>query len=665
MRRAGVTLIHYLRRHHGQPVVDEVLERAGASADDVLRGGRWLSYRLYCRLWSAATAVVADPLLGGKVGGETFSNQGLRGVARTLRTLGILGGAGMAMRSLPALGNRSSNCVQYRLITSGRTRAIVSVTEPADPPFGKERCDQRIGAVRSLAGLASPFPENVTVAHPQCIGNGDPACIYDVRWTARPVSRWVWFAAATSILAAVYALTFWGGMPLATAVLLLIAGFAAVIVLAVGRQRSDRLQESLFQVQDHQQRILEVNQLVEERNEELAAAYTDLEERTRELGEARAELEHQQRLTSMGRLVAGVAHELNNPLAAIQLKAEAIAACDDAAGVPQMTTAITDMVDRCRRLIRNMLDFSHENPDTRQDVAVSQLMRNTRELVSTALTHAGIQADWNEGRDLPPVRGDLGQLQQVLVNVMENAVDAVRHAPQPRKIRIDARYLEAQRIIRIDVQDNGPGVPTDIRGQIFDPFMTTKEVGEGTGLGLSICHGIVSAHGGQIHLVGTEDGAGALFRIDLPRSESTTTEKPSREHLDLPMRGHVENRTFRLLVVEDEPMLLETITQLLEVYGHQVHGAADAGEARDVLDGGEEPDAILLDLWLPGESGQQFHSNLPAGLQERVVFMTGAIKRDEPFAQQYRERFLEKPFSYNKFKDALDKLPTRAGGSVG
>lgn len=656
-RATGANLIRYLRRHHGQPIVDEVFERAGVSPDQILQGSRWIPHEAYCRLWSAAVAVVDDPELGLKVGSETLNISGLRGMAFAMRVLGIMGGPGSAIRSLPRMANRLSNCVHYQLINSGHSRAIMSVSEPAGGPFGKERCDLRIGAVTSLAGKASPFPENVTVGHPQCIGRGDPACIYDIRWTAKPVGQWVWFVAVAAILAAVYSLAWWAALPLPGAVLLLALSFLVVLFLGVGRQRSMRLQESLFQVQDQRQRILEVNQLVEERNRELADAFTDLEERTQELGQVRAKLEHQQRLTSMGRLVAGVAHELNNPLAAIQLRAEAVAACDDLAEVPAMTTTITDMVERCRGLIRNMLDFSRETPGTRQDVDPAQLVQDTRTLLSPVLTQADIEATWSMGTDYPPVRGDRGQLQQVLVNVLENAADALRHVPQPRQISIDVQFVEDQRIVRFDLRDNGPGVPADIREQIFDPFMTTKDVGEGTGLGLSICHGIVAAHGGQIQLVQTDDGTGALFRIDLPCSESRIVEGASHEHLDLPMNGQVADRSFRLLVIEDEPMLLETITQLLEIYGHQVRGAADANEARDLLDGDDPPDAILLDLWLPGESGQQFHHTLPEDLQARVVFMTGAINKDEPFAERFHDRFLEKPFSYHEFKQALSRLP--------
>jgi two-component system NtrC family sensor kinase len=255
---------------------------------------------------------------------------------------------------------------------------------------------------------------------------------------------------------------------------------------------------SLSQVRDEQN---QVNSIV--------VVMTDITDATI----LQAKLAHSEKMATIGRLVSGVAHEINNPLAAI------VGFTDLLIENPEVPDAAkTDLrvilqeSQRTKEIVQDLLIFARQTPARRQPVQVSAVLRQTIKLRGYDFSSHGVEVIQNLDSDIPPVLGDAQQLQQVFLNILNNAYDAVRETGQPGKIEI--RTSRQGGCVEVHVLDNGPGIANP--DHIFDPFFTTKEVGKGTGLGLSICYGIVQAHGGEILCHNNAGAAGCTFIVKLP-----------------------------------------------------------------------------------------------------------------------------------------------------
>jgi two-component system NtrC family sensor kinase len=295
-----------------------------------------------------------------------------------------------------------------------------------------------------------------------------------------------------------------------------------------------------------------------------------LEKVNRELRRAQDEVIRSEKMASIGRLASGVAHEVGNPTGAIlgylDLLAKGDLPQEEEKGVLQRTL---NEAERIRRIVRELLDFSRPSPDTEEDVDVNEVIRNAFSLVShQRKVWEQIQVITELQPDLPHWKGDPHQLQQVMINLFVNAADAMRSSDpanpdRGRRLRVASRSLgpeeivdfiesipqrrkedspsldysllrtrypseppfwgKVQAVIRVEVEDTGPGIPKEALGKIFDPYYSTKSLGEGTGLGLAICVRILESYGGQIHGQSGE-GKGALFSILLPVFGPSTTE---------------------------------------------------------------------------------------------------------------------------------------------
>jgi two-component system, NtrC family, sensor kinase len=226
-----------------------------------------------------------------------------------------------------------------------------------------------------------------------------------------------------------------------------------------------------------------------------------------------AKLMHTEKMAALGQLVSGVAHEVNNPLAAIvgftDLLLENPAVPEEA---KEELRVILQEAQRTRVIVQNLLSFARHMPAQREPVRVNSVLRQTLQLRAYDFSNHGVQMTEGYEDELPLTIGDPHQLQQVFLNILNNAYDAIREVRRPGKMAISTSHREGH--VEIAFRDNGPGISHPER--IFDPFFTTKEVGKGTGLGLSICYGIVRAHQGEIVARNNADGIGCTFVVRLP-----------------------------------------------------------------------------------------------------------------------------------------------------
>jgi signal transduction histidine kinase len=263
-------------------------------------------------------------------------------------------------------------------------------------------------------------------------------------------------------------------------------------------------------------------QELRESRERLRAYQEDLErmvaERTQQLERAQARLVQSEKLAALGELVAGVAHELNNPLTSVLGYAQLLEAGElDGEDARRALGVVLQEADRARRIVQNLLTFARQRAHERGPVDVNAALEQTVALRRYELERAGVEFVLDLAWDLPLIEGDLFQLQQVFLNLINNAAQALAGA----RGRIEIRTAHREGRVVVEVADTGPGIPPEHLPRIFDPFFTTKDVGEGTGLGLSISYGIVRDHGGEIYAENRPEG-GARFVIELPAAAPST-----------------------------------------------------------------------------------------------------------------------------------------------
>jgi two-component system NtrC family sensor kinase len=232
-----------------------------------------------------------------------------------------------------------------------------------------------------------------------------------------------------------------------------------------------------------------------------------------------AKLMHTEKMAALGQLVSGVAHEVNNPLAAIVGFTDLLLENPDIPNTAkEELRVILQEAQRTRVIVQNLLSFARQLPAQREAVQVNEVVRQTLKLRAYDFSNHGVTLSEHYEEVLPLVVGDAHQLQQVFLNILNNAYDAVQETRRPGKIEVETSQRNGH--LEISFRDNGPGILHPDR--IFDPFFTTKEVGKGTGLGLSICYGIVRAHRGEIVARNNPDGMGCTFIVRLPVTMNST-----------------------------------------------------------------------------------------------------------------------------------------------
>jgi PAS domain S-box-containing protein len=379
-----------------------------------------------------------------------------------------------------------------------------------------------------------------------------------------------------------------------------------------------------------------------------------------DLERSREALHQSEKLNAMGSLLAGVAHELNNPLAIVVAQATLME--EDARGGPLARRAekIRTAGERCGRIVKTFLGLARRQPTEIRRAGLNEMVQAATELMAYSLRTAGMVVELDLDPAGPQVEGDADLLAQVVLNLLVNAQQALDGATGPRRIRLATSSQPGQSVL--EVSDSGPGVPEAIRARIFEPFFSTKPQGLGTGVGLSFCHNVVSAHQGRLELMAPGQGLagaleGAVFRVTLPAAAPASgaeTPNPAPEAPPAP--------ALRALVVDDEPELAEVLAEILSSAGYAAEIAVTVAEAQARI-AAAPFELIFSDLRMPDADGRAFHAWLSAHHPDqaaRLAFVTGDALGvvASGFLTGTGRPVLEKPFT----RDGVLRVAAEARG---
>src|SRR4030095_14360176 len=246
----------------------------------------------------------------------------------------------------------------------------------------------------------------------------------------------------------------------------------------------------------------------------IARDITEKKRSAEELARQRESLYQREKLAALGSLLAGVAHELNNPLSVVVARAVLL---EEQAHPPTRAAAlkIRSAAERCARIVRTFLAMARQQQPERGAVAINDVVSAVLDMTGYTLRTSSVEVMLDLAKDVPAILADADQLHQVLLNLIINAQQALQDQAGPRRIRITSRFDPVPNQIRMNVEDNGPGIPQHLRARVFEPYFTTKPTGIGTGVGLAVSYGIVDAHGGSLTVDCPAHG-GSIFTIVFP-----------------------------------------------------------------------------------------------------------------------------------------------------
>jgi len=413
--------------------------------------------------------------------------------------------------------------------------------------------------------------------------------------------------------------------------------------------------ESQFYRKDGEVRTISITYSTPQKDEEVLCLIRDVTDQKM----LQEQLIQSEKMSAIGQLVSGVAHELNNPLAGISAFAQLLLA--EKRFPPDQRTAAETIYSEARRasrIVQNLLTFARQHKAEKVPTAINQVLDDTLELRGYELRVRGIDVRREYDESLPDTMADAHQLQQVFLNLITNAEQAMEQRDGHHH-RLTVRTRRNADSIRIEIEDTGAGIPANLIERIFNPFFTTKPTGSGTGLGLSISLGIVREHEGRIWAENPQQ-TGARFVVEIPITEA----RASGEHAAPTHVQTVGSDRLRVLVVDDEASVRVSLQRYLAGKGHEVETTA-SGEDALVRLKASKYDAVIVDMRMPDLSGEQLferlRSNDPAHA-ERVIFTTGDLVNEQ------MRRFLDgtgrpcvaKPFEFASFDQALPAARRRA-----
>jgi len=376
------------------------------------------------------------------------------------------------------------------------------------------------------------------------------------------------------------------------------------------------------------------------------------EEARERLEFVKAQLMQSEKFAALGQLIAGVAHELNNPLAAIMGYSELLLLSEHPSELTRdYLEKVKQSAELCKDIIQRLLSFSRKQEKKREFCQMNAIIENTLELKKHDFKKDGIQLVRDLAGRMPGTMAGISELQQVFLNMINNAHQAMKEHSRVRTLTVKSEFDHA--LIRIRFEDTGPGIPKENLQKIFEPLFTTKEEGKGTGLGLSICYEIVKAHEGSIY-VASEPGKGASFVIELPIVEQRGQAAGMVSHPDRDWTAH------HLLVLDKEESSRDVLTQMAKNLGHHVDVADNTLAGRQKILNGNY-DVIISNLDMPELNGEQlyeFIKQVKPELASRIILVIGGIISDDikESLEESDTPYIMKPFGTDDIQKALNKV---------
>ena len=422
------------------------------------------------------------------------------------------------------------------------------------------------------------------------------------------------------------------------------------------------------EIEARQTELNERSAKLAELNVQLEGELKEREKAELEIARQRDALHQSEKLNALGSLLAGVAHELNNPLSVVvgrsMMLEERFRNTPDEAGVNKLRTA----AERCAKIVKTFLALARQETPTHQATRIDNVLDGALEIVGYGLRNETITLERAIDDDLPEISADPNQLIQVVTNLLVNAEHALRSIDGPRYIRVGASLDAPSNMLVVTIADNGPGIAAENLSRIFEPFFTTKPVGKGTGLGLSVCRGLIEAHGGTIDARRRPEG-GTVFEIRLPVRQAEFVDDGDAADEAQPTRPQ------QILVVEDEPDVAQMLAEVLGTLDHEATIAESGKVALEKL-ADKAFDLILSDMRMPDMDGKALFEVIKERYPElaaRVVFVTGDSLSGPTarFLEEAGRPVIEKPFTPGDVKKVVGEqiaelsaglIPTRHRG---
>lgn len=382
--------------------------------------------------------------------------------------------------------------------------------------------------------------------------------------------------------------------------------------------------------------------------------HQELEEAFHRLKETQDQLVQSEKLASVGRVVAGIVHELNTPLVTIAGYIKLLMRAESGGETKNHLEIIDRQAERCRKIVRDLLTYARWDKPKFKAVDLRGLIESTLAELPVEFRESRIRVEEDYPGQVPAIQADGDQLRHIFSNLLVNAWQAFNPDQKEKKIKV--AVIPGHETVQIFFTDNGPGIPKANLDKIFEPFFTTKPAGKGTGLGLSLVYAIAQMHGGSI-AVQSEEGKGAVFIVELPLKQATA------ESLDAkPSSG----KRKKILIVDDEPPVLQLLSHLVDSWGYESVTASNGKEALRIAESGSEKiELIILDVNMPAPDGLETARTLEekrpsAGIP--IIFLTA---RADDFEENGKKPLnvravLRKPFDYQELHQSLVETAGRS-----
>ncbi|HEY5297905.1 MAG TPA: ATP-binding protein [Verrucomicrobiae bacterium] len=393
--------------------------------------------------------------------------------------------------------------------------------------------------------------------------------------------------------------------------------------------------------------------------ENIQQSRAQIEKNVETLKNTQAQLIQSEKLSAVGEFVAGVAHELNNPLATVMGFSEMLKDNDADTKNRRYLDMIYKSAQRCQKIVQSLLSFARRHQHERKPMSVNSIVEAVLEMLNYQLRTSNIEVVTQLDPTQTMVLADGHQIQQVLLNVINNARQAIEGHKSSGQIKIFTETSGEH--IHIIIRDNGPGISAENLLRIFDPFFTTKQVGQGTGLGLSLCYGIIKEHGGNI-TPSSRPGEGTTFTIELPILHPNSGTLEAASATKSKTLNPNEGAGKRILVIDDEEAILQMLQERLSQSGYSVDTTSDGENALRQMRQ-QNYDVTFCDWKMPGLNGRQIYEKLRAANPDhcrRIVFFSGDVINEQMrgFLEQEKRPCLAKPFTFEDVHAAIRTVLT-------